>query len=162
MYQKVSELHHQDIYIKNYHTLTVQYVSENKNSRSNKNTNSRYTVTVKPYFLSQCANWYTKEQVSCITKTSIPKPIMHWQCNKWVRARIPDQTRKQQSTQSTRLWLLSFTFCPKAHCSGEPIFFPVPILTNFRPFFAPSVFFVKTQWIRSKPSNFTNFLFIIK
>ena len=49
-----------------------------------------------------------------------------------------------------------------AHCSGKPIFFPVPILTNFWPFFAPSVFFVKTQRIRSKPSNFTNFLFIIK
>ena len=38
IYQKVSELHYQDIDIKNYHTLAVQYVSENKNSRSNKDT----------------------------------------------------------------------------------------------------------------------------
>ena len=54
-----------------------------------------HCLTAKSYFVFQCANWYTKEQVSCITKTSIPKPIMHWQCNKWVRTRIPDQTNNQ-------------------------------------------------------------------
>ena len=43
-----------------------------------------------------------------------------------------------------------------AKCSRKPLFFPVPVLTNFRP--SLSVFFVKTQWIRNKPSNFTNFL----
>ena len=43
-----------------------------------------------------------------------------------------------------------------AQCSGKPLFFPVPVLTNFRP--SLSVFFVKTQWIRNKPSNFTNFV----
>ena len=42
-----------------------------------------------------------------------------------------------------------------AQCSGKPLFFPVPILTNFWP---PRFFFVKTQQIRNKPSNFTNFL----
>ena len=42
-----------------------------------------------------------------------------------------------------------------AQCSGKPLFFPVPVLTNFWP---PRIFFVKTQRIRNKPSNFTNFL----
>ena len=42
-----------------------------------------------------------------------------------------------------------------AQCSGKPLFFPVPILTKFWP---PRISFVKTQQIRNKPSNFTNFL----
>ena len=42
-----------------------------------------------------------------------------------------------------------------AQCSGKPLFFRVPVLTNFWP---PRFFFVKTQQIRNKPSNFTNFL----
>ena len=42
-----------------------------------------------------------------------------------------------------------------AQCSGKPLFFPVPVLTDFWP---PRIFFVKTQRIRNKPSNFTNFL----
>ena len=43
-----------------------------------------------------------------------------------------------------------------AQCSRKPLFFPVPVLTNFWPLL--SVFFVKTQRIRNKPSIFTNFL----
>ena len=46
-------------------------------------------------------------------------------------------------------------FLNNAQCSGKPLFFPVPVLTNFWP---PRIFFVKTQRIRNKPSNFTNFL----
>ena len=66
------------------------------------------------------------------------------------------------------LWLLSlwyifwvYVICfkflipgPSAQCSGKPLFFPVPVLTNFWP---PRIFFVKTQQIRNKPSNFTIF-----
>ena len=46
-------------------------------------------------------------------------------------------------------------FTTIAQCSGKPLFFPVPVLTNF---WSPRIFFVKTQRIRNKPSNFTNFL----
>ena len=42
-----------------------------------------------------------------------------------------------------------------AQCSGKPLFFPVPVLTNSA---SQKFFFVKTQRIRNKPSNFTNFL----
>ena len=48
-----------------------------------------------------------------------------------------------------------FQFYTTAQCSRKPLFFPVPVLTNFWP---PRIFFVKTQRIRNKPSNFTNFL----
>ena len=41
-----------------------------------------------------------------------------------------------------------------AQCSGKLLFFPVPVLTNF---WSPRIFFVKTQRIRNKPSNFTKF-----
>ena len=52
------------------------------------------------------------------------------------------------------VFLHSFPSQGNAQCSGKPLFFPVPVLTNFWP---PKIFFVKTQRIRNKPSNFTNF-----
>ena len=44
---------------------------------------------------------------------------------------------------------------PYAQFSGKPLFFPVPVLTNFWP---PKIIFMKTQRIRNKPSNYTIFL----
>ena len=41
-----------------------------------------------------------------------------------------------------------------AQCSGKSLFFPVPVLTNSA---SQKFFFVKTQRIRNKPSNFIIF-----
>ena len=70
---------------------------------------------------------------------------------------------KHFSTQSTSKSIqdrsIFYSIFPKQYdntqCSRKPLFFLVPVLTNFWP---PRIFFVKTQRIRNKPGNFTNFL----
>ena len=69
---------------------------------------------------------------------------------------ITSTVQRSRNAWDKKLLLIRNTHT--SQCFGKPLFFLVPVLTKFwSDFCAFSFFFVKTQRIRNKPSNFTNF-----
>ena len=101
---------------------------------------------IPTYEIDTQGGHFLREKVSAISyhkASNTDDPNFRWQGENCSRLfYLTERTKKWQCFASTK-------------CSRKPLFCPVPVLTNFWP---PRIFFVKTQRIRNKPSNFTNFL----